>query len=81
MDKWISVKDDKPPENEPVWISTENGMFIGAWTYDGEYWLWGNCYHSQYWNSIEHQWESYEIQVDDDYQPTHWMSLPNPPKE
>jgi len=43
---------------------------------DSEYWLWGNAYSSIWHTGVN--WDA-DNETDDDYQPTHWMSLPNPP--
>ncbi|MGS0941595.1 DUF551 domain-containing protein [Pseudomonas luteola] len=79
MSEWISVKDKLPEIGVPVWLY-EPGCtpWIGWRGEDGEFWLWGNCYGSGY----EYQageWISVDLIIDDDYQPTHWQPLPDPP--
>ena len=75
--KWISVKDDLPDYiydkdySENVLGFCDGSMGVFARCYEEEGWLWGSCY-----GDIEG-----EPQTDDDYQVTHWMPLPEPPKE
>lgn len=43
---------------------------------DSEHWLWGKCYGSIWHNGKK--WDGH-IESDDDYQPTHFMYLPEAP--
>jgi regulator of RNase E activity RraB len=80
MSEWISVKDRLPdylPEvdySANVICTNRREIFIMArcYDYDAEGWMWGNCYGDIYGDP----------EVDDDYSDiTHWMPLPEAPKE
>ena len=76
--EWISVEDRLPPLDRIVWLfRPKYGPFIGCRTDDGDGWLWANSYGSQYWH--EGKWEG-DAEIDDDYDVTHWMPLPDPPE-
>ena len=78
-DGWISVIDKRPPEDLPVWLYEHGrGIWVGSWSEAEEGWLWHNCY-STYHLDKDDQWAAYDMEQDDDYQPTHWMPLPSPP--
>jgi hypothetical protein len=67
------------PQERPVWlVSKDGGIWIGEHCYEGDGWLWGNCYMAVYQRG-DGSWASSDCQVDDDYQPTHWMELPMRP--
>lgn len=66
------------PHEVPVWLLSEDiGIWIGELGYDGESWLWGNCYFSVSYAGGE--WTAHDSETDDDYRLTHWMPLPAPP--
>lgn len=74
---WISVTEELPDFDVPVWLwEPGRGAWIGERADDADGWLWGNCYGSEYWHE---GWKSGENMADDDYQPTRWQSLPAPP--
>lgn len=61
----------------PCWLWDGKRIWIGGrGMVDSESWLWGNAYGSIWHNGVK--WEA-DNETDDDYQPTHWLSLPNPP--
>lgn len=78
---WISVEDKLPPEDTPVMVvGLVHGLPLyvttAMLTYSGDGWMWAQLV-SPY-NSDLHDPSNYEY--DDDYQYTHWLPLPEPPK-
>lgn len=74
---WQRVTDALPPMDTPCWLWDGKKIWIGGRVMvDSECWLWGNAYSSIWHNGVK--WDA-DNDTDDDYQPTHWMSLPNPP--
>ena len=82
--EWISVKYKKPKENQIVWAIEKNhqGPIMMEYAYindgDNSGWIWARIYdvptyHNGYWD-FESEW-------DDNYEITHWMPLPEPPKQ
>ena len=83
MSEWIKCSDRTPPESQPVWLWDGNRLWIGAYEYcndDPGGWFYGMGY-GERWNSFYARWELMDNDWDDDYQPTHWMPLPEPPVE
>jgi hypothetical protein len=82
--EWVKVEDGLPPMERPVWmlLPDSDQPIIGCRTDDGEGWVWGRCYSlvDCYWNPATRGWEAENCEVDDDYQPTHWAYLINPPE-
>lgn len=83
-DGWQSVGVDLPEMGVPVWLyQPGRGVWIGGRgevnAEDG--WLWGNSHRDCYSTAGEGGllWHSDTLEIDDDYQPTHWMLLPQPP--
>jgi hypothetical protein len=74
---WISVTDDLPDIDVPVWIWPQAAIFCRCEDSDG--WLWANCYGMV--DFVNGEWVANDAETDDDYQPTHWMCLPEPPEE
>jgi len=81
--QWIPIEQELPDIDQIVWLY--NGNTHTAWVggraednSDDEYlfWLWGNSYGS-FWHNGE-RWTG-DIELDDDYQPTHWLPLPEVP--
>jgi hypothetical protein len=78
---WISVDKRLPDIARPVWIMLDDGSAIiggrglGA---DGD-WFWCNAYGSQYLDKLGN-WCCTNLALDDEYLPTHWQPLPEPPK-
>jgi len=85
MSDWISTKDKSPDEDEAVWLRCDGGelskdiMFVGCCSYADEGWYWCNSYGNFWWDPKKQRWEC-DTEADDDYAPTHWMKLPNPPE-
>lgn len=79
MSEWISVKDGLPEVesgfdcSKNVFTTDGKKIFVMTLFYDADGWMWANCY-----GDINSDGE-----CDDDYNPyiTHWMPLPNLPKE
>ena len=81
---WVSVETDLPPMGRPVWIyEPGHGIFIGARGDLGEgEWMWGHCYGDYFYSETSRGvgvWRTHTNETDDDYRPTHWMPLPEPP--
>jgi len=76
---WFSVDDQLPELDAPVWLYEEGrGAWIGGRSDSGEGWLWCNAYGSHY-QRADGTWSASSMEIDDDYRPTHWMSLPSAP--
>lgn len=74
---WLPI--ETAPDATPVWLVSEGGnIWIGERCWDGDGWMWGNCYLSIY-QRADHTWASSDCEVDDDYQPVKWIPLPPPP--
>lgn len=70
MGEWISVKDRLPKKYQYVLAAFPNGEMVVACVFDYDEDV-------VYWRvQIDMGWES-----DMDFDPTHWMPLPEPPKE
>lgn len=70
-----------PEEGVPVWLWDGQRLWIGAREYcndDPGGWFYGMGYGLS-WNSFHGKHELSDNEWDDDYQPTHWMPLPEPP--
>lgn len=79
--EWVSVSEKLPDLDIPVWLYEESlGIWIGGRGDSGDGWLWGNCYGSHFFNTKTGKWDCYDMECDDDYQPTLWMHLPESPK-
>ena len=75
---WAAVTDTMPPLDEIVWLWNGSRIWIGGRAWDCDGWLWGNTYNHIWHNGTK--WDG-EIETDDDYKPTHWMPLPQPPND
>jgi hypothetical protein len=75
---WAPVRaDNLPPLGEIVWLHDGHQSWIGGRDMvDSDFWLWGNTYGSVWHNGVK--WDG-DLETDDDYKPTHWMRLPDPP--
>ena len=76
--EWISVKDKLPEELQTVWACNNKTKFVALACltyYDG--WLWAISNGSIY--SEDGKIIS-ECELDEDYDFTHWMSLPELPR-
>lgn len=70
MSEWISVKDRLPGKGNDVLMYFDTGnMAVGFW-HDGD-----ECF--TFWSA----YADYGWYTDCDFEPTHWMPLPEPPKE
>jgi len=78
--KWIPTKDQLPKESQTVWAYNNRTKFIAlaCLTYQEDTWLWAVS------NGIIYS-ENNEIisecELEDDYDFTHWMELPQLPKQ
>jgi len=76
-DFWVAVCDGNlPPLDEIVWLWDGQRIWLGGRADDCDAWLWGNTYGHVWHNGAK--WDG-ELETDDDYKPTHWMRLPDPP--
>ena len=78
---WYSIEEDgHPPIRVPVWLWDGERIWIGArdWV-DSDHWLYGHCYSS--YGIDDGKWRTFDVEFDDAYHPTHWMPLPNLPKQ
>jgi hypothetical protein len=77
---WISVEDELPPLDQPVWLFEKGRISIGFRTiFNMDGWFWSTTYdYADYRPSIG--WDMCP-ECDDDYKPTHWQPLPTPPKQ
>ena len=69
-----------PPLEVPIWLYEHGDIYIGMRADSGEGWLWSKCY-SIPWYNAKDGWTEGDPEEDDDYQPTFWMPLPEPPAE
>jgi hypothetical protein len=79
--EWIPVTEQLPDFGVPVWLHEAGIIFVGERSDDADGWLWAKCYDSHYYDSKEGRWKSFSAETDDDYQPSHWMPLPEPPTQ
>lgn len=79
-DGWVSAKDRTPPEDTPVWMYLPDikQPVIGCVSDVGNGQEWGMCYDDYYFDPKEKIWKAYTCDAED-YHPTHWKLLPNPP--
>jgi hypothetical protein len=89
LNKWKKItKRSKPPEGVPCFFyepATEERterIWVGAFEYsaDAEGWFYGNADGDFYWSHVLQEWVLNDNEWDDDYKPTRWMALPDPPK-
>jgi hypothetical protein len=78
MSEWTAVSDRLPDFDVPVFIWPQAGVFLRS--NDTEGWLWANCYDTWWYDDKKNEWAAWDAECDDDYEPTHWMPLPEPPK-
>jgi len=75
---WQKVSEDNLPGlDEIVWLWDGKIMWVGGRADDGDGWLWANTYFNVWHNGT--RWDG-DLEVDDDYKPTHWKRLPDSPK-
>ena len=79
MTRWIRTSDCLPHPGEAVWLWEDGSVWIGGRTVEDGKSRWGHCY-GEYWLRTDGRWVG-EIGADADFAPTHWMPLPEPPKE
>lgn len=75
---WRPIADGLPDFDRIVWMQLAGGqIIIGARHDDGDGWLWGNAYGSEYWDRDAKAWKA-DCEVDDDYEVVAWRDLPTP---
>ena len=73
---WVPVSESSMPAmGQIVWLWDGQQIWIGGRDDSGDGWLWGNTYGTIWWQGED--WDG-DLE-EDDYTPTHWMPLPNPP--
>lgn len=77
-DRWISVEEELPEEDEIVFCYDGKDINVGGYADMGDGWFWGRCYDTVYYSSEDRKWLG-DIEVDNDYEITHWKRMPNPP--
>lgn len=81
--KWISVTEQLPDIDVPVWLHEPGrGIWIGARADDSDGWLWGASYSGAIYQDNATRagcWEIRDLEIDNDYRPTFWMAMPDPP--
>jgi hypothetical protein len=80
--KWISVKNELPEESLKVMVFLNDNRRIGisiAYFLDDKWWGSISAYQSG--PHIDAFYEDYEVNDMPSYFVTHWMPLPEPPKE
>lgn len=81
---WVPVGSRLPDLDMPVWLYLPDGPRIvqGCRTEDSDGWYWANCYSSAYFDPTHEggKWRSLDAEMDDDYQPSLWQPLPEPPR-
>lgn len=76
--KWMPI--ETVPEEVPVWLYEKGRtIWVGTHEYDSDGWCFTNTYGAHYFN--DGKWVTDTADWDDDYQPTHWMPLPEPPQD
>lgn len=83
MGKWISVKKRLPPLDRVVLVcyrvyNGEPAYAFGGRVDDGEGWLWG-IHHGYGGIRLGRDAAWNDVDADDDYQVTHWQTLPRAP--
>jgi hypothetical protein len=77
---WNEIAPDNlPPLEVPVWLWLRDlgQPIIGCRTQDGCAWYWANCYGAWYY-SRSGMWKTTAAETED-FKPTHWQPLPEPP--
>ena len=81
LDGWRRVADEMPPLDTPVWLCEPSGprmrLWIGERADDPDGWLWTDCTGTTYF--VDGTWTATDSEAED-YHPTHWRPLPQPPK-
>lgn len=82
--QWISIEEQKPPLDTPVWLYDGNKVFIGGLIIvnvgDDPFHAWASTYMMNVYFEKDGTWSA-DFEYDDDYFPTHWMALPTPPSK
>ena len=77
LDGWRLIDETPPPDETPVWLYEDGRIYIGEWVHDGYAWLFARCFSVPWWDD-ERGWRADDSEADD-YAPTHWRPLPQPP--
>ena len=77
---WVQTADAArlPAFDTPVWLYEDGAAYIGCRSDESDGWRWAKCYCMPYLDKTG-AWILAEANGDDDYQPTLWQPLPEPP--
>jgi len=74
---WVETSKELPPLGQMVWCFEDGNVWLGSREDpDNEGWLWTQCYNHFWWNGKKYDGD---FEADDDYRPTHWALVPEPP--
>ena len=78
---WVPTADLSrlPDFDVPVWLYEDGRAWIGCRVYDSDGWLWAKCYLLPYLDEAG-AWKLADAEADDDYSPTLWQPMPEPPR-
>ena len=78
---WVPTADTSrlPPLDLPVWVYEDGYCYIACRAYEDDGWLWAKCYTLPYLDK-DGRWQTVDAEIDDDYLPTLWQPLPEPPR-
>ena len=66
-------------ENLPVWFCQGDQIWIGTKSFD-DGWIYTHCHDTHYFDGESESWACVDAEFDDDYKPTHFQHLPQPPE-
>ena len=74
---WVETSKELPPLGQMVWCFEDGNVWLGSREdSDNEGWLWTQCYNHFWWNGKKYDGD---FEADDDYRPTRWALVPEPP--
>jgi hypothetical protein len=78
---WVPTADTArlPPFDVPVWVYEDGYCYIACRADDSDGWLWAKCYTLPYLDKAG-RWQTVDAEIDDEYLPTLWQPLPEPPR-
>ena len=66
-------------ENLPVWFCQGDQIWVGTKSFD-DGWIYTHCHDTHYFDGESESWTCVDAEFDDDYKPTHFQHLPQPPE-
>jgi hypothetical protein len=79
MSEWIKTSDELPITGVPVWAYEGSQPYLAELDHIDEGLAWVRVYGEPY--MVDGTWYSPDTEYDDDYNPTHWQYLPEPPHD